>query len=360
VMTIHEADGVFQGGGVKGLALVGALLEFADKSRHPDAYVGDWVNVAGTSAGAIIAAYLACGHDAGQTRALVQNAPYERFVDWGPGGEIIGGGLNLLRYHGLARGVVFRDWFDAAIGGQTFGDIGRAGRTLRLIAADVTRREILVLPGDLSSYRVAGSGQPIDPQGFSVADAVRMSMSIPYFFQPIELVHHHSGQPSTIVDGGVLSNFPVWLFDVEDRDPLRPTFGFHLIDGKGVGGGLARVIDGLGWVAGMAADIFHTATCAWDQRFLSRSTLVRTCTVSAGEIGTTDFDLTEDQKQWLLDSGRDAAREFLTQWNPKNYINRNGRRLDLTISDRQPPQQPEAPRHERCGAPRVSRRAPHI
>ncbi len=32
---MHRADGVFQGGGVKGLALAGALVEFADNKRHP-------------------------------------------------------------------------------------------------------------------------------------------------------------------------------------------------------------------------------------------------------------------------------------------------------------------------------------
>ena len=50
---MNEADGVFQGGGVKGIALVGALLEFADRGWT------NWTNVAGTSAGSIIAAYLA-------------------------------------------------------------------------------------------------------------------------------------------------------------------------------------------------------------------------------------------------------------------------------------------------------------
>lgn len=335
-MTIHEADGVFQGGGVKGLALVGALLEFADKTHHPDTYVERWVNVAGTSAGAIIAACLACGHDATRIRALVQSAPYDSFKDWGWGGPIIGGGRNLRRNHGWARGTVFRDWFNnEAIAGQTFGDIRREGRTLRIIAADITRREMLVLPDALSKYRAEGAQQPIDPDGFLVADAVRMSMSIPYFFQPYKLVHHENGKLSTIVDGGMLSNFPVWLFDVDHRDPVRPTFGFRLSDDKRARGKLARVINRLGWPAKMAADIFGTATDAWDRHLLSQATRVRTCTVSAGEIGTTDFDLTEDQKQWLLDSGQGAASKFLAQWNPENYVNRNGRRLDLATGDRQ-------------------------
>ena len=46
---IDEADGVFRGGGVKGLGLAGALLGFAE---HPEKPVKQWVNVAGASAGA--------------------------------------------------------------------------------------------------------------------------------------------------------------------------------------------------------------------------------------------------------------------------------------------------------------------
>jgi NTE family protein len=326
-VTVIEADGVFQGGGVKGLALVGAILEFADESRHHDSYVDRWVQVAGTSAGAIIAAYLASGHDAAQTQELVANAPYAEFEDWGPGGAMIGGGLNLLRLHGLAHGKAFHDWFRRAVDGRTFGDLRRDGRTLKMIAADITRREMLVLPDALSGYRLDEGTEPIDPEAFEIADAVRMSMSIPYFFQPVRLVHHETGQPSTIVDGGVLSNFPVWIFDVHDRDPARPTFGFKLVGGKGVGGGLGRVIHALGWAVEMGSDIFHTATEAWDKRFLSQATAVRTCTVSAGEVGTTDFRMSDDQKRGLLDSGREAARSFLDEWNPARYVNRHGRTL---------------------------------
>jgi NTE family protein len=330
-MAIHEADAVFQGGGVKGLGLVGAVLEFSDRATHPGAYVDHWIQLAGTSAGAIIAAYLACGNTADDTRRLVAGAPYASFQDWGPGGAVIGGGLNLVRLHGLAHGEVFRDWFDHAIGGRTFADIEGGGRALKLIAADITRREMLVLPDALARYRLDEGGPAIDPGGFPIADAVRMSMSIPYFFQPVRLVHDETGLESTIVDGGVLSNFPVWIFDVEARDAVRPTFGFRLIGGRGVGEGLDLLIRTLGWPAQMGADIFHTSTDAWDKHWLSHATLVRTIAVPAGDIGTTDFDLTEAQRDRLLDSGRRAAAEFLATWRPEDYVNRAGRGLEPSL-----------------------------
>ena len=57
-----------------------------------------------------------------------------------------------------------------------------------------------------------------------------MSMSFPFFFDPVTL--YRDGRPHLIVDGGVLSNFPVWLFD--SPDPIkRRTWGFRLHQGAG-------------------------------------------------------------------------------------------------------------------------------
>lgn len=325
-MQIHEADGVFQGGGVKGIALVGALLGFAERG------CGRWVNVAGASAGAVVAAYLACGHDAYDAEQLLRAAPYSRFEDFGPGGRLLGGGWNLIRRRGLARGEYFRRWLDDQIEGRTFAAVAENGRSrLKLIAADITRRDLLVLPDDLPDYRLPGADGPIDPARFRIADAVRMSMSLPYFFEPVQLVHHDSGTTSTIVDGGLLSNFPVWVFDVEDRDPVRPTFGFRITGGRGYGGSLERVLARLGWPVKLGSDIFHTAMEAWDRRFMSHSTRVRTCPVPAGDIGTTDFRLTPLEQTELVENGRRAARRFLDSFSTEDYRNTYGRRLSTAV-----------------------------
>ena len=134
---------------------------------------------------------------------------------------------------------------------------------LKLIAVDVTRRDLLVLPDDLGRYLAPGTSSPIDPDGFRIARAARMSMSIPYFFEPVELEHRDGGH-SAIIDGGTLSNFPVWLFDVDPakvgRPPARPTFGFTLTGGRGFGAN-ARALRRLApWSVRFAFDIFATAT----------------------------------------------------------------------------------------------------
>jgi NTE family protein len=332
-----SADGVFQGGGIKGLAIAGALQEF---EGHHRLRVDRWVNVAGTSAGAIIAAYLAAGHSAQELAALIDRAPFASFQDWGaPGGRIIGGGLNLLRRRGLARGEVFRRWFDKELGGMTFRDVANGPDEdggapahpyrLRMIAADVTHHRMLVLPDDLHRYRLPGSSAVIDADGFRVADAVRMSLSIPYFFEPIELVDAGTGKTATVVDGGTVSNFPVWLFDTDREVLRRPTFGLRLIGGRPIGSGLKTFVRMLGWAAALAADINQTQSSSWDERFVSRSTRVRTCTVDADGVATTDFELPRERRNELLHGGRRAARAFLDSYDLEAYVNTFGRRLEL-------------------------------
>jgi NTE family protein len=320
---MHEADAVFQGGGVKGTALVGALLGFADEGWTT------WVNVAGTSAGSIVAAFLACGFTPPELQRVLEQTPYPKFEDFGPGGEIIGGGLNLVAHHGLARGKFFHDWLDKELGGKTFADVTAGGKTLKMIAADVTQKDLLVLPEDLAHYLDPKTEKPIDPDTWKIADAVRMSMSIPFFFQPVRLVHAQTGAESTIVDGGMLSNFPVWLFDTEDHDPSRPTFGFRLFGGKSIapGGGFHEALQRYAWPLSFGWDMFQTATEAWDRRFMSHSTCVRTCAIDAGQVGTVDFNLTPEDQAWLLASGKRAAADFLSHFSLDDYFNTYGRKL---------------------------------
>jgi NTE family protein len=334
---IDEADGVFRGGGMKGIALAGALCGFAE---HPEKPVRRWVNVAGASAGALIACYLAVGHTAAQMAELLRTrTPFESFEDFPHGIKALGV-LSLLRGGGLAEGHAFEKWFDGVLEGATFERVAKeedgAKRDwrLKLIAVDITKRRLLVLPDDLADYRVPGTAGLIDPDGFSIARAARMSMSIPYFFKPVEL-EHKSGERSVIVDGGTLSNFPVWLFDVDPatagRPPCRPTFGLTLKGGRNFGGvfGLAGRLAPP--AVRMGFQIFHTAQSAWDERFVSHSTRVRTLAVDAGDVATTEFDLSPARQETLLASGRAAAREFLDAFRLEDYMNTFHQRIVAAV-----------------------------
>ena len=113
---LQEADAVIEGGGIHVLALAGAVQEFEEQGFKP------WADVAGVGAGSILAAYLATGHDAEQAAALLTKTPWERFLDCGRGGRMLGGYWNFLRRGALARGEALTAWFDEAVLGATFGD----------------------------------------------------------------------------------------------------------------------------------------------------------------------------------------------------------------------------------------------
>jgi len=324
---ITEADGVFRGGGVKGLALAGALCGFAEHETKP---VTTWRNVAGASAGAIIACYLATGHDAHAMLDLMKKTNFASFADFPLHSKLLGG-IDLLVDHGMARGDAFEHWFDDVLEGATFGTVhnpdgpdGKPDWYLKLIAVDVSNRRLLVLPDDLADYREPKRSALIDPDEFRIARAARMSMSIPYFYRPIEL-EHKDGSRAVIVDGGTLSNFPVWLFDVDPavsgHPPRWPTFGFTLSGGKGLGGGLTRLGRLSPWGLRFALDIFHTAQEAWDQRFVSHSTRVRTLAVDAADVGTTEFNLSAEKQELLVENGRKAATAFLDAFKLEDYMN---------------------------------------
>jgi NTE family protein len=255
---------------------------------------------------------------------------FAQFADFPAHSKFLGGGRLVFR-HGMAAGDAFERWFDEVLEGATFGSVRRPATNggppewrLKLIAVDVTLRRLLVLPDDLVFYKEPGSSTLIDPDHFKISRAARMSMSIPYFFDPIKLESSQGGT-SLIVDGGTLSNFPVWLFDVDPsvtgKPPCRPTFGFTLEHGRGLGGGLQTLQKIQPWGIRFGFDIFHTAQEAWDARFVSHSTRVRTVTVDAGDVATTEFDLSTEKQDMLIDNGRKAAREFLDQFQLDDYMN---------------------------------------
>jgi NTE family protein len=326
------ADGVFEGGGVKGIAFVGALEAARDHG------IERWENLAGTSAGAIIASLLAVGYGPEQMRRILEATNYAQFADYGWGGKWLGGARNALRGRGLCPGKAFTDWLHerfaespVANADPTFGDIQRklpadvsdkdrefARFKLRVIASDVTEGRMLVLPDDIVNY-TEKDGTPLTKDGLSIARAVRMSMSFPYFFEPVTL--YKNERPHVIVDGGLLSNFPVFLFDGDTLPLRRWTFGFRLFSGTPPEELSYRPIPQRLWPLPLGKAMFFSATEAWDRR-VSQATSVRTISIPTGDVKTLKFELTDADRNLLRGNGEAAAKEFFAT--RKTYMNHSG------------------------------------
>ena len=87
------------------------------------------MNVAGASAGAIIACYLACGHDADEMLELMKKTSFGHFQDFPRHGKQLGD-ARLIAEHGLAPGKAFHLWFDDVLEDATFAEV-RSHRTDR-------------------------------------------------------------------------------------------------------------------------------------------------------------------------------------------------------------------------------------
>ena len=317
------ADLVFEGGGVKGIGLAGA---FAALQQHDFKHK----NVAGTSAGAITAALVAAGYSSAELDGILLQVPFSEFKDkgWEDKVPLIGRGAGLLLERGIYEGRFFQTWMAellAAKGitrfGQLVDDKAESPKNryrLQVIASDVTHRRMLVLPNDADHLG-------IDPDELEIAYAVRMSMSIPIFFEPVTHTNPRTGEDHLIVDGGMLSNFPVWLFDCEDRDPKWPTFGLLLVEPDPkvpIGRRLAGEEHGAkrGSLLDYFKSLASTMMAAHDRLYLEKATYARTIPIPTLGVGTTEFDITPQRVRELYGSGHQAASSFLDDWDFTAYI----------------------------------------
>jgi NTE family protein len=289
-------DGVFSGGGIKGFAYVGAMQVLEEKQYR-------FKRVAGTSAGAILACFIAAGYTANEIEEMLDELDVKSLLDppkfagtlpflkW----------LNLYYRLGLYKGKALEKWFykKLAIKGIfTFNDLPKG--SLKLVTSDLTNGRMIVIPDDLASYG-------LDWRKFSVAKALRMSCGIPFFFEPIKL-RDNKGD-CIFVDGGVLSNFPLWIFDNGNKE--RPLVGLKLSNPRE---DIAprKIDNGLQ----LFEALFSTMQNAHDERYISRKHEKNIIFIPVEQYSATQFDLDQDTKNTLIEIGRQRTSKFLEKWRP--------------------------------------------
>ena len=288
-------DAVFSGGGVKGYSLIGACQMLEEKGYQ-------FSRLAGTSAGSIIAALITAGYTGKEIEQMLMEIDIKDFMD-----ERFGANFPILRWLllyrklGLYKGDKLQAWIAeklAAKGIVTFADIPKD--SLRIVVSDISNGAIAVLPDDLPKYQC-------DIRTFSIAKAVRMSCSIPYFFEPIKL--NCNGELAYMIDGGVLSNFPLWLLDQEKAKKIRPVVGITLTGNcdkqppKQIDNALM-----------MFSALFSTMKDAHDNRYISRKHEKNIIFIPIKGISSADFDIDAEKKLELIQLGRSLTSQFLKKW----------------------------------------------
>jgi NTE family protein len=240
--------------------------------------------------------------------------PFDRFSE----------ACGLVVHEGLFKGEFLHSWIAerlAAKNVRTWGDLKQSdpGSSLPsnqryklvVIVSDISRGRMLRLPWDYTDQL------GVDPDRQPVADAVRASAGIPFFFRPF----HMKADPARTAgrgevlctDGGMLSNYPVDIFDRTDgKEPRWPTLGVKL--------SARRPIDAASWdpntnPLALAKSLISTMQNAHDRAHVDDPSFAsRTIFVDTTGYTATDFHLTPADKDKLFTNGQSAATGFLAKW----------------------------------------------
>jgi NTE family protein len=299
------ADLVLEGGGVKGIALVGAISVLEERGFQ-------FRRVAGTSAGAIVGSLVAAGAGAGELEEIMRGVDYRRFQD-GPRwrGLLVGKAAALMFGQGIYDGQFVKDWLGehlGRLGVHTFADLPyddperlpdpQHAYRLVVMTCDISQGCLRRLPWEYGHYGLPHAGQP-------VVDAVRASVSIPFFYKPARLTDA-DGRDSWLVDGAMLSRCPTGMFDAPPGlEPRWPTFGIRL---GAAPGPVSEVSD----TKSMSRAMLNTMTGFYDRMGIDDvAAAARTIVIDTGTVRATDFDLDLGTQDLLFRKGREAAVDFL-------------------------------------------------
>ena len=324
---------VFEGGGVRGIAYVGAMEVLAQRGL-----LDHITRVGGTSAGAINALIHALGFDLDSQHAILDSTDFRRFMDDQFG--IIRDIRRLARHFGWYRGDFFSSWLGELIARQ----LGDPRASFQDLAAH--RGISLSVVGTNLSTGFAEIFSAQHHPHMPVLEALRISMSIPLFFAAVR----HGPRRDVYVDGGVQMNYPIKLFDrLRYIDPEEAcaarhtdyyarsnaqqppdhspqvyncqTLGLRLDSAEAIGTYLdqpeqlpLRQGRQVRRFTHYARALVASLLLVQDNQHLHSDDWQRTLYINTLDVGSTEFDLSAERKAALIEQGRLGAERYLRWW----------------------------------------------
>ena len=302
----------------------------------------EFVGYGGTSAGSMVALLASAGYTGREVGELLKNLDFRDLLDdkgtalsqahpcitrlfkaledswwggklwelWGVSSLVNSLGDKIGLYHGqelkqyLLKQIRDRRATLAQYADITFEHLEQAGcPPLKVVASDITTRRPAVFSRTQTDY------------GASVLDAVRASTSYPFVFQPVEK------NDRWLVDGGLSSNLPAFLFAEEYRSTGIPAFAFDLTVAPSPASGkygFSRFLP----------DMLATAFEASDevQRRVLRGVHYVPVPVPP-DIGTLDFGISAQDRARLYDIGHREVSSFLAKFHPLQRAKEAGNRM---------------------------------
>jgi NTE family protein len=305
---------VFEGAGIRGIAFVGVLQELNDNHK-----IAMLEKVGGTSAGAIAALTLTLGYTPSEIEKLIYETKLQKLND----GRFffIGGVARLNRNYGWYRGKAFTKWIEQIIAKKagdseiTFEEMHEKGFP-----------DLYVTGTSLNHQRLIIFSRENYPH-MKVKDAVRISVSIPLYFQAVCIDStgkikikrkKWTTNDDLMVDGGFTGNFPITIFDSLSlnniRIPNEGTVGIRIdspdqiyYDHNSQGLAPVKIQSFRNYVGAFYNYVIENL----NRQTLTRDDWGRTISVSSGSIGPKIRKLTIAEKEELIRNGRTAAHQFL-------------------------------------------------
>lgn len=309
---------VFEGAGIRGIAYSGAVAELEEHG-----VLKNIKRVGGTSAGAITALMLCLNYTAAEIKETIEHTSFQKFNS---GRFSVAGGLHRIKnYFGWYRSNRFARWLDAIIVAKTgnaaitFADLKTQGyKLLYVTGTDLTDQKAILFSAETFPH-------------MAVRDAVKISMSIPLYFEAVfmrsdgTIVAHPKDKKDVhvLVDGGFVANFPIKIFDstryndagMANAFAINPrTIGFRidsdnqrLKDSTGAGLVPLPVTTFKQYLAAFYTIILENL----NRQTLTSEDWQRTISIADGGITPRIRRLSARQVQTLTGNGRSATAAFL-------------------------------------------------
>jgi NTE family protein len=315
---------VFEGAGIRGIAYCGALMELDE--RH---LLQGVKRVGGTSSGAITAALLSVGYTPQEIYTLIGETNFGKFNDGF--GFFVGGFIRMKNRLGYYKGDAFQEWLEELIEKKT-GQKNITFLELQQRAASSSNFKELAVTATSLNYQQALYFHAETYPNMRIVDAVRASMAVPYYFEPVIIDEHgtriankkRKPEHHVLVDGGFVSNFPIFVFDLppfcdaSGTDAPRPciarTMGFRIDPMEQIindQGSRELVKMHAGSLSGYSAAFFTVIKETLNRQMLIEEDWARTVSISDGRIGPKVKRLSEKEKMRLVNEGRKGVIQYL-------------------------------------------------
>lgn len=277
---------VFASGGVKSLSFCGAIHALKEANM-----LNDIKRIAGSSAGAVAATLFACGFDGEDMAKMAMDKDTGAITS---NSSLLNNLWRLLHQFGFYPGDIVYSWM------EEFFKKKNLDPTITFIQLhEKLDKELIITGTDLNERKTIYFGPHTTPN-MEIREAVRISTTIPLIFAPID-----RSDSKIMVDGAVLCHYPMHIFETIDPT-LEKTVGFMAMsesdreDKKEIND-IFQMIDAILYSLIRQSDKYHVKEIHKQ----------RTIYINTEEINATDFDLSYDDKKFLIRKGYRSARRFL-------------------------------------------------